>query len=122
LWSPNWNFDEATYGRTAISFENPDFVDVVIHSYRHRYGNAPGDPALEAIERRAAAQPPIPVPTIVLQGEGDGVIVATPSDTQAHFFSGPYRRRLIPTIGHNVPQEAPQQTAAAILELLRSTT
>jgi pimeloyl-ACP methyl ester carboxylesterase len=122
LWSPNWNFDDATYERTAGSFDNPDLVDVVIHSYRHRFGNAPGDSALEAIERRAAAQPPITVPTTVLQGEGDGVAIATQADTQAHFFTGPYQRRLIPTIGHNVPQEAPQQTAAAVLELLRSTT
>ena len=73
LWSPNWDFDDATYERTAPSFDNPDFVDIVIHSYRHRFGYAPGDPAFEAIERRLAAQPPISAPTIVLQGEGDGV-------------------------------------------------
>jgi pimeloyl-ACP methyl ester carboxylesterase len=122
LWSPNWKFDDATYERTAISFDNPDFVDVVIHSYRHRFGNAPGDPALEAIERRAAARPPITVPTVVLQGEGNGIVVATRADTQAHFFTGPYQRRLIPVIGHDVPQEAPAETAAAVLELLRTTT
>lgn len=121
LWSPNWKFDEATYERTAQSFDNPDFVDVVIHSYRHRYGYAPGDPALEDIERRLAARPPITVPTIVLQGEGDGVGVATRSDTQARFFTGPYERRMIPLIGHDVPQEAPQKTAAAVLDLLRET-
>jgi pimeloyl-ACP methyl ester carboxylesterase len=62
------------------------------------------------------------VPTIVLHGEGDGVGVATASDTQARFFTGPYQRRLIPVIGHDVPQEAPKETAAAVLELLRSTT
>jgi pimeloyl-ACP methyl ester carboxylesterase len=119
LWSPNWKFDDATYERTAPSFDNPDFVDVVIHSYRHRYGYVPGDPALEAIEQRLAARPPISVPTIVLQGEGDGVGVATRADTQARFFSGPYQRRMIPLVGHDVPQEAPQETAAAVLELLR---
>ena len=59
LWSPNWKFDDATYERTAKSFDNPDFVDIVIHSYRHRFGYAPGDPAFEALERRLAAQPPI---------------------------------------------------------------
>ena len=75
LWSPNWKFDDATYERTAKSFDNPDFVDIVIHSYRHRFGYAPGDPAFEAVERRLAAQPPITAPTIVLQGEGDGVNV-----------------------------------------------
>src|SRR5262249_15545768 len=73
LWSPNWKFDDATYERTATSFDNPDFVDVVIHSYRHRYGYAPGDPALDATERLLAAQPKINVPTIVLHGGGDGV-------------------------------------------------
>jgi pimeloyl-ACP methyl ester carboxylesterase len=122
LWSPNWKFDDATYERTAVSFDNPDFVDVVIHSYSHRFGNAPSDPALEAIERRAAAQPPITVPIVVLQGEGDGVVVASQADTQAHFFTGAYQRRLIPVIGHDLPQEAPAETAAAVLELLRSTT
>ena len=119
LWSPNWKFDDATFARSAASFDNPDFVDVVIQSYRHRYGYAPGDPALEAIEQRLAARPPITVPSIVLQGEGDGVATATRADTQARFFTGPYQRRLIPRIGHDVPQEAPQETAAAVLELLR---
>jgi len=121
LWSPNWKFDDATYERTAQSFDNPDFVDVVIHSYRHRFGYAAGDPALAAVEQRLAALPPITVPTIVLQGEGDGVARAIRADTQARFFTGPYRRRMIPLVGHDVPQEAPQETAAAVLELLRGT-
>lgn len=121
LWSPNWKFDDATYERTAVSFDNPDFVDVVIHSYRHRFGYAPGDPALEGIEQRLAARPPITVPSIVLQGEGDGVGVATRTDTQARFFTGSYQRRLIPVIGHDVPQEAPKETAAAVLDLLHGT-
>jgi len=120
LWSPNWKFDDATYERTAQSFDNPDFVDVVIHSYRHRFGYAPGDPALEPIEQRLAARPPITVPTIVLQGEGDGVARAARADNQARFFTGPYQRRMIPIVGHDVPQEAPQETAAAVLELLRA--
>jgi pimeloyl-ACP methyl ester carboxylesterase len=118
LWSPNWKFDDATYDRTAHSFDNPDFVVVVIQSYRHRLGYAPGDPALEPIEGRLAAQPKIAAPTIVLQGEGDGVNAAQASATQARFFTGSYQRRLIPVIGHNVPQEAPAATAAAVLELL----
>ena len=118
LWSPNWKFDAATYERTARSFDNPDFVDIVIHSYRHRFGYAPGDPALEAIEQLLAAQPPISAPTIVLHGEGDGVNLPAASTAQPRFFTGPYQRRLIPVIGHNVPQEAPAATAAAVLELL----
>jgi pimeloyl-ACP methyl ester carboxylesterase len=118
LWSPNWKFDDATYDRTAISFDNPDFVEIVIQAYRHRYGYAPGDPALEAIEQRLARLPKIAAPTIVLQGEGDGVNPPAASATQARYFTGPYQRRLIPRIGHNVPQEAPGMVAAALLELL----
>src|SRR6516165_10295227 len=116
LWSPNWKFDEATYAKSAASFDNPDFVAIVIHSYRHRFGYAPGDPALEPIEKRLAARPPIAAPTIVLHGEGDGS--PTASDPQAGFFTGPCQRRLIPVIGHDVPQEAPKETVAALLELV----
>jgi hypothetical protein len=72
LWSPHWAFDDATFERSARSFDNPDFVAVTIQSYRHRYGYAPGDPAVEAIEQRLAPQPQIAVPTIALQGEADG--------------------------------------------------
>ncbi len=118
LWSPNWTFDDTTFERSAVSFDNPDFVDVVIQSYRHRFGYAPGDPALETIEQRLAASPPIPVPTIVLHGEGDGVGAPAASASHARFFTGSYQRRLIPVIGHNVPQEAPREFAAALLELL----
>src|SRR4029077_7508270 len=91
LWSPNGRFDDATYERTASSFDNPDFVDVVIHSYRHRYGYAPRDPALEATERLLATQPKIPVPTVVLHGAGDGVNLPETSATTARFFTGPYQ-------------------------------
>lgn len=118
LWSPNWNFDDATYDRTAASFDNPDFVDVVIHSYRHRFGYAAGDPMYEAIETALAKQPAITVPTIVLQGGGDGVNSAGGLAAQARFFTGRYDRRLIPRIGHDVPQEAPKETARAALDLL----
>jgi pimeloyl-ACP methyl ester carboxylesterase len=118
LWSPNWKFDDATYARTADSFDNPDFVDVVIHSYRHRFGYAPGDPAYDIFERQLAERPPITVPTIVLHGEGDGIATAAGSASQSRFFTGPYQYRMIPVIGHDVPQEAPKETAAAVLELL----
>jgi len=73
LWSPNYRFDDATYAKTAAAFDNPDFVPVVIQSYRHRYGKAPGDPHYEAVEAQIAAQPKITVPTVVLHGEADGV-------------------------------------------------
>ena len=119
LWSPRWRFDDATFARSAPSFDNPDFVDVVIHSYRHRFGYAPGDPAFEAIERKLAAQPPISVPTIVIQGEGDGVnLAAGGGGAQPRVFTGPYQRRLVPVIGHDVPQEAPKAVADAVLELI----
>jgi len=118
-WSPYWQFDDAVFERSAASFDNPDFVAVTIHSYRHRYGNAPGDPALEAIERRLAAQPKITVPTIALQGEADGVLPPYASANHDTFFTGPYQRRLLPKVGHNPPREAPKAVADAILELGR---
>jgi len=121
LWSPNWRFDDATYDRTAVSFDNPDFVDVVIHSYRHRFGYAGGDPSLEAIERRLAAKPRISVPTIVLHGDGSGLSPPESSLKHAAFFTGPYQHRVIPTAGHNLPQEAPNAFADAVLELVRAT-
>jgi pimeloyl-ACP methyl ester carboxylesterase len=118
LWSPNWQFDDATYDRTAPSFENPDFVDVVIQSYRHRFGYAAGDPALEAIEQRLVAQPPITVPTVALHGAGDGVHPFEESASHARLFTGRYLRRVIPVIGHNIPQEAPAAVVEAMSELI----
>jgi pimeloyl-ACP methyl ester carboxylesterase len=117
LWSPNYDFDEATFERTAASFDNPDFVDVVIQSYRHRYGNAPGDPALEDIEHDLAAQPPITVPTIALQGEADGITAPGPEDRHAQHFTGPYERRIVARAGHFLPREAPEQVLQALRDL-----
>jgi len=121
LWSPNWRFDDATYDRTAVSFDNPDFVEVVIHSYRHRFGYADGDPSVGAIERRLAAKPRISVPTFVLHGDGSGLSPSESSLKHAAFFTGPYQRRVIPSVGHNLPQEAPDAFADAVLELVRAT-
>lgn len=118
LWSPHWRFDDATYERTAASFDNPDFVDVVIQSYRHRFGYASGDPALEAIEQCLAAQPPIPVPTVVLHGGGDGVTPPEGSAEHGRFFIGRYSRRVIPEAGHNLPQEEPGTVTEAVLTLV----
>jgi pimeloyl-ACP methyl ester carboxylesterase len=117
LWSPNWKFDEATFERTAASFDNPDFVEVSIHSYRHRYGAAPGDPAVAGIEARLAAQPPIAVPTIVLHGAADGV--GPPEDSERHerFFTGRYERRVVPVAGHFLAREAPGEFVRAVREL-----
>ncbi len=118
LWSPNWRFDHATYERTAASFDNPDFVDVVIHSYRHRFGWAPGDPALEEIEQRLAAAPRIEVPTVVLHGGSDGVAPVQGTERHARFFSGPYVRRVIPEAGHFLAWEAPDAIVQAVRELV----
>lgn len=122
LWSPEWAFDEATFEKSAVSFDNPDFVEVVIQSYRHRYGYAPGDPALAGVEERLAAQPRIAVPTINLHGGNDGVGPASQIDGNAKFFTGVYERRLIPRVGHNVPQEAPAATVTALRDLMKGTT
>jgi pimeloyl-ACP methyl ester carboxylesterase len=119
IWSPHWAFDDATFERSAGSFDNPDFVAVTIQSYRHRFGYAPGDPMLEPIEQKLAGRPKIAVPTIALQGEADGVAPAQASDPHAALFTGPYRRHLLPRIGHNPPQEAPRAFADAVLELTR---
>jgi pimeloyl-ACP methyl ester carboxylesterase len=118
LWSPTWHFDDATFARSAAAFDNPDFVEVVIHSYRHRYGYVEGDPALEAIEQRLVKQPDISVPTINLHGGDDGVTPPAPSDPHAAHFSGPYTRRIVPGAGHNLPQETPAAVVAAVRELL----
>ncbi len=118
LWSPRWNFDDATFEASAASFDNPDFVEVAIHSYRVRYGYVPGDPALAGIETRLAAKPPITVPAITLQGEDVGTTPPEASVAHARFFTGPYERRTIPRVGHNIPQEAPRETADAVLALV----
>lgn len=119
LWSPTWSFSEDTYARTAAAFDNPDFVDVVIQSYRHRYGYAPGDPAYEALEVQLRQQPPISVPTIAMYGLDDGVNSSPPPSSVDAHFSGPYERRDITGAGHNLPQERPTDFAEAVLELAR---
>ena len=120
LWSPNWAFDEATFEASATAFDNPDFVPVVIQSYRHRFGYAAGDPALEAIEAALAARPRIAVPTIAPHGGADGVGPAEGSSGHHRFFSGSYERRVIPRAGHNLPQEAPEAFARCVLDLPES--
>ena len=117
LWSPTWPFDEATFQRTAESFENPDFVSVVIHSYRHRHGNAKGDPRYAAIEAQLAAQPRINVPTITIHGVLDGVTPPQKSEGHERYFSGGYERRLFENVGHNPPQESPKAFAQAVIDL-----
>jgi pimeloyl-ACP methyl ester carboxylesterase len=118
LWSPNWQFDDQTFEATAVSFDNPDFVDVTIQSYRHRYANAPGDPTLEALEERLATQLPITVPTIVLHGACDGVGPAEQSERHARHFTARYERRVIPVAGHFLSRETPDAVVQAVHDLL----
>jgi len=113
-WSPTWKFDDETYEATAISFNNPDFVDVVVHSYRHRYGLANGDPKFDNIEEALLKQPTIKTPTIVLDAEADGVEPIDGTGMDAKYFAGSYERRII-KVGHNVPEEAPGEFAEAIM-------
>jgi pimeloyl-ACP methyl ester carboxylesterase len=117
LWSPNWRFDAATFEATAPSLDNSDFVEVTIQSYRHRYGNAPGDPAFEPLEQRLANQPVISVPTIVLHGECDGVGPPEQSKKASRFFSARYERRVVPSAGHFLPRETPDEVVRAIRDL-----
>ncbi len=114
MWSPTWTFDEATFERTAEAFYAPDFVDVVIHSYRHRFGLAPGDPGYADIERRLATQPPIRVPAITVDGARDGVNVGTAH--HARKFLGAHQHRVLADTGHNLPQERPHDFAGAVLD------
>jgi pimeloyl-ACP methyl ester carboxylesterase len=118
-WSPSWQFDEATFARSAAAFDNPDFVDVVIHSYRHRYGLAEGDPKYAELERRLAAQPVITVPAITLDGDADGVAPPTDGAASAAKFSNRRAHRVIPHAGHNLPQETPEAFADAVIELVK---
>jgi len=117
-WSPTWNFDEATFDRTAVAHDNPDYVDVVIHSYRHRFGRAEGDPHYADLQRRLSALPPITVPAITLDAADDGVVPAMDGSVQAAKFTNRRAHRVIPHVGHNLPQEAPEAFAAAVLELV----
>jgi pimeloyl-ACP methyl ester carboxylesterase len=119
LWSPTWAFDEATYRRTAASFDNADFVDVVIHSYRHRMGNVAGDPRYASVQAQLAALPKIGIPIIVIHGGADDVNPPELSEKHQRYFTGPYERRVFANVGHNPPQEAPTEFAAAVLDVCR---
>jgi len=120
-WSPGWRFDDATFERTAAAFDNPDFVPVVIHSYRHRHGNAPGDPRFDAIERRLAERPRIEVPSVILQGRDDTVDPPRRSETHRAMFPDGTERHVVPDAGHFMPREQPGVVVDALLTLLART-
>lgn len=117
VWAPDWKFSSATYKKTAGSFDNSDFVDVVIHSYRHRWRNAEGDPRYEFLETRLVEETKIRTPTILLHGAEDGASLAASSEGKECHFAKYYERRVLPGIGHFIPREDPLAVIDAVLEL-----
>ncbi|MDN4614065.1 alpha/beta hydrolase [Leifsonia sp. F6_8S_P_1B] len=115
--SPEWAFTDAELDAAAAAFDNPDYVEVVLHSYRHRLGAAPGAPAYVAAESVLATLPPIPVPAVTLDGMADGNFPATDGSAQAVRFTGPREHRQVPHAGHNLPREAPDAFVAAVLRV-----
>jgi len=121
-WSPSWRFDEAAFNETARSFDNPDFVDVVVHYYRHRWGNATGDPRYDSLQVRLEEAPSIAVPTVLLCGAEDGANLPAASEGKERYFAAGYGRRVIAGVGHFVQREAPGAVSDAIKELVSSGT
>lgn len=118
-WSPTWDFTDHAFQASAQSFTNPDFVNVVTHSYRHRFGLVDGDPQYAQLQKELALQPGISVPTVILAGSNDGVTPAQDELQALRKFTGPVRRFILEGIGHNVPQEEGAGFAQAVLSLLR---
>ena len=121
-WSPSWRFTDEIFDRTAISFDNPDFVDVVIHSYRHRNGNAPGEGRFSVVEQQLAQHPKIHVPSIVLYGGNDGVSLKPPAESvDRGLFTALAAREVVPNVGHFLPREKPDVVSSAVLKLMQDT-
>lgn len=119
IWSPTWRFDDKAFETTAQSFDNPDFVEIVIHSYRHRWGNAPGDPHYNDIEKHLANVSSIAVPTTMLHGADDGATLPESSAGKERHFTHTYTRHILPGVGHFVQREKPDAAINAILERAR---
>jgi pimeloyl-ACP methyl ester carboxylesterase len=117
-WSPRWQFADAQYGETAASFDHPDWAEVTIHSYRHRWGYADGDPRYEALERRLSSVPAVGVPTLLLHGDADACNDPVTSADKERFFTNRYQRKLLPGIGHFPQREAPETVADEIIAWL----
>lgn len=117
LWSPKWSFDDEIFEQSRVAFDNPDFVEVSIHSYRHRYGLVPGDPAVAFIETALTGLPNIIVPVVCIDGDAD--TVSTDTSGHAAKFVGPYDYRVFAGAGHNLPQERPEEWAQAVLDARR---
>jgi pimeloyl-ACP methyl ester carboxylesterase len=120
VWNPNWRISDEEFSATAASFENPDWADIVLHSYRVRWGLAPTDPAYQAIETRLAAEPTIIVPTLVIHGGRDPCNDPSTSQGKEHFFAGPYQRLVLDRVGHFPQREAPKAVAEATTRFLTS--
>jgi pimeloyl-ACP methyl ester carboxylesterase len=114
--SPRWTFDDAMFDRSAAALDNPDHVAIVMHNYRWRLGLAEGDAANDDLERRLAAQPQITVPTITMEGDANGAPHPEPASYAKRFVGKYEHRTLTGGIGHNLPQEAPQAFAQAIID------
>jgi pimeloyl-ACP methyl ester carboxylesterase len=115
--SPKWNFDDATFNRTAASFDNPDYVAVVVHNYRWRLSLAAGEPQYDSFEKRLATAPVITVPAITIDGDANGVAPASDGSAYAKKFTAKYAHRIVKGAGHNLPQEAPKAFADAVIEV-----
>jgi pimeloyl-ACP methyl ester carboxylesterase len=113
-WSPQWHFSEEEFARSAAAFDNPDWVEVVVHSYRYKFGMAPGDERYTELASRLEEQPPIEVPTLTLDGGAHGVVPGSDGGRWASLFLGQWEHRVVPDAGHNIPQENPQAFAEAV--------
>lgn len=120
-WAPSWRFSKSALEKTAQSWNNPDFVDVVVHSYRYRWENAEPDPRYAAIETRLAKMPRVSTPTSVLHGSEDGATLAAASEGKKQNFTGEYQRRVLRGVGHFIQREQPQAVIDAVLKLARKT-
>lgn len=113
-WSPRWHFSEEEFARSAAAFDNPDWVEVVLHSYRYKFGMVPGDERYTELASRLEEQPPIEVPTLTLDGGAHGVVPGSDGGRWASLFLGQWEHREVPDAGHNIPQENPQAFAEAV--------
>lgn len=120
-WAPSWRFSKSTLEKTAQSWNNPDFVDVVIHSYRYRWENADPDPRYAEIEAQLAKMPKITTPTTVIHGSEDGATLPKASEGKEQNFKGEYQRRVLRGVGHFIQREQPQAVIDAVLKLARKT-
>jgi pimeloyl-ACP methyl ester carboxylesterase len=120
IWSPSWRHQKATFVKTAQSFANPDFVEIVIHSYRYRWGNASGDPRYDELVSRLAKSAKISAPTILLVGAEDGAALPQTSEGKEKHFAGGYKRQVLRGVGHFIQRENPDAVVKAVQEIAQS--